>query len=366
MQHIPIVLATDNNYIPLVVVLMSLIKSADKETFYDVYILTDDTFLEKTQKTIEGCFADYKERCSIIYKNVGHIFDGVSSKYGHITRPTFYRLVIPDLLDVDRCIYLDTDTIVRCNLGDLYSTSLDGYYLAGVRHPGFILAKGKEEFCKKIYIPDIDQYINAGVLVLNLKEMRKDDLVRKFLELIPEDFPMQDQDIINSVCYGKMTFISFKYNVMTQCAGWRIEDYKDTYSEEELKEAWNRPCIIHYANTAKPWNSAECVFMDYWWEICRSTYLFNDMLHEFFKDLVFDVIYHTKGAMFTKKLPEIFDMTFKRNYVIYGAGKRAREFILFMKHLGIIPEFIIVSKSDTNPSNIEGIEVKSIHEVVRR
>ena len=35
MQHIPIVLATDNNYIPLVVVLMSLIKSADKETFYD-------------------------------------------------------------------------------------------------------------------------------------------------------------------------------------------------------------------------------------------------------------------------------------------------------------------------------------------
>lgn len=363
MIHIPVALATDNNYIPLVATLMSLIKSANKGTFYDIYILIDNMFLKETREAIEHNFGKYKGQCSIIYKNVGHTFDGVSSKYERITRPTFYRLALPDLLNEDRCIYLDTDIIVRSDLGDLYNTPLDGCYVAGARHPGFILSAGKEEFCKTICLPDIEQYINAGVLVFNLEEMRKDDLVRRFLALIPKDFPTQDQDIINRVCYGKMAFIPFKYNVMTQCADWCVEDYRNIYSEVELKEAWNKPGIIHYAHAVKPWNCTDCVFMDYWWKICRSNRILDGLAHEFFKDFVIDAVYHSDGAMFTKNMPKIFDLTFKRNYVVYGAGRRAREFISFMRRTGIAPEFIVVSNIEKNESEIDGIEVRNIEDI---
>lgn len=363
MIHIPVVLATDNRYIPLVVTLMSLIKSADENTFYDIYILTDDDFLDKTQKSIENYFREYRGKCSIMYKNVGYIFDGVSSNCSHITRPTFYRLVIPDLLTEDRCIYLDTDTIIRSDLKELYNTPLDECYVAGVRHAGFILSAVKDELCKKICIPSINQYINAGVLVLNLKEMRKNNLVREFLELLPKNFPTQDQDIINRVCYGKMAFIPFKYNVMTQFDDWCIEDYQDIYSESELKEAWNNPCIIHYASPSKPWNGMDCVFMDYWWEVCRTNKILENIMSDFLNDFVISMLYHLQGSMFTKKLPRNFDIAFKNNCVIYGAGKRARAFISFMKDLGNIPEFIIVSDPEKDPFEVDGIEVKCIDDM---
>lgn len=365
MINIPIALATDNNYMPLVIVLESLMKNADRDTFYDIYILIDDSFLHKSREYIEKCFDKYKGRFSLNYKNIGSAFDTAQSRFTEITRPTFYRLALPDLLEEDKCIYLDTDTIVMSDMQELYSISLDEYYVAGVRHPGYILSPGSSMRCEKIGIPDIEQYINAGVLVFNLKKMREDGIVNKFLKLIPQNMPMQDQDIINTVCYGKIAFIPYKYNVMTQLADWNMEDYQDIYSELELKEAWNKPCIIHYANIYKPWNSIDCVFMDYWWDICSRNPIFEDITNDFFRDFLVNAIYHFKGAVFTKKLPAIFDMTFNRKYVIYGAGKKAREFILFMKKLGVIPEFIIVTELDKNPSEIEGIEVKSIKEAFR-
>lgn len=363
MIHIPIALATDNNYIPLVVTLISLIKNADKNTFYDIYILTDYSLRQEYRKSIESYLCKYKRHFSLKYKNIEKIFDNAPSKMAHITRPTFYRLALPQILDEDKCIYLDTDTIIMSDMQELYGISLDRYYVAGVRHPGFILSPGKELFCKIIGIPSIEQYINAGVLVFNLKEMRKDEVMDKFLELIPKNMPTHDQDIINNVCYGKIVFIPFKYNVMTQCADWDIEDYKDIYSELELKEAWNKPCIIHYANTHKPWNSLDCVFMDYWWYVCRRNSIFESIVNIFLRDFLLNAIYHSNGPIFTKKVPRIFDITFKRNYIIYGAGKRAREFIAFIRQFEIIPRFIMVTDLEKNPSEIDGIMVRSIEEV---
>lgn len=363
MHHIPIAFATDNNYIPLVVVLESLMRNADSNTFYDIYVLIDDSFFQKSQEYIEGYFDKYQERFSLKFINIGNVFDNAQSRYAEITRPTFYRLALPDLLEEDKCIYLDTDTIIMSDMQELYNISLEKCYVAGVKHPGFILSPTKDSFCQMICLPSIEQYINAGVLVLNLKEMRKDNVVSKFLELIPKNMPVQDQDIINVVCYGKIAFISPKYNVMTQCADWRIEDYQNVYSEVELREAWNKPCIIHYANIHKPWNSLDCVFMDYWWNMCRRNLIFKDVVSDFFRDFLLNAIYYSRGSVFTKKMPEIFDITFQRKYVIYGAGRRARAFILFLKQLGINPEFIIVSELDNNPFEVEGIEVKCINNV---
>lgn len=363
MDHIPIVFATDNNYIPLVVALESLMKNVGSNTFYDIYILIDDSFFRKSQEYIGACFDKYQGRFSLKFINIGNVFDNAQSRYAEITRPTFYRLALPDLLKEDKCIYLDTDTIIMFDMQELYNISLENCYVAGVKHPGFILSSGKYEYCKEICIPDMEQYINAGVLVMNLKKMRKDDVVSKFLELIPKNLLTQDQDIINLVCYGKISFLPLKYNVMTKCSDWRIKDYQNLYSEEELKEAWNRPCIIHYADIHKPWNSPNCVFIDYWWNMCRKSSIFKNFINDFFKDFFMNTIYSFKGEIFVKKMPEIFDITFQRKYVIYGAGKRARAFILFLKQLGINPEFIIVSELDNNPSEVEGIEVKCINNV---
>lgn len=363
MIHIPVVMATDNNYRPLVVVLTSMLKNAKTDTYYDVYILTDDTFLDITKAAVKNYLSKYRHRFTLSFKRVGEYFRDAPIKISHITYPTYFRLMIPDLLEEDKCIYLDTDVIVMSDLTELYQFSLEGCYVAGVRHPGYILSPRKEEICEELSLPDTEQYINAGVLCMNLKQLRKDNIVKKFLELIPRNMTSQDQDIINSVCYDKITFLPFKYNVLTCLSDMRIEDYKGIYSETQLKEAWNKPSIIHYLGFSKPWNSTRCVFTEYWWNVCRKTQIFEDIVCEFCKEMLQGTIYHSyEGDMFTKKVPLIFDLNYKRKYVVYGAGKRAKELIVFMRQKGIIPEFILVSESKNNPSKIDSIAVISLSE----
>ncbi|MCM1261853.1 MAG: glycosyltransferase family 8 protein [Butyrivibrio sp.] len=359
-------MATDNRYIPLIVSITSMIENAGKDTFYDIYILIDDSFTQESELAVKNCLCGFGERCSLSFQNVGHVFNNAFITISHITRPTYYRLMIPDLLSEDKCIYLDTDTIILSDLQELFNTPLDASYIAGVWHPGVILYEWEDAICKNANIPSADQYINAGVLVMNLKELRQDGMVGKFLELMQLNMPSQDQDVINNACYGKIALLPFKYNVMTKLADMRIEDYKGGYSEEELKEAWNKPCIIHYADLYKPWNSSECVFMDYWWKFFRKSliYEYDSIMNEFWSEFVQNIIYNPKNSLlFTKRTPQIFDLAFKRNYVIYGAGKRAREVISYMKRLNIIPELIIVSNVNENPLDIEGIEVKGIMDV---
>ena len=361
MMHIPVVMATDNNYIPLIAVLISLAENAGNDTFYDIYILTDVSFTHSSECCVRGCLKSYEDHCSISFINVGTIFDNAMISIPHITRPTFFRLVIPDLLKEDKCIYLDTDIIVMSDLKVFFNISLDTNYVAGVWHPGVVLFEWENAIRTNANIPDAKQYINAGVLLMNLKQLREDGMVKKFLELIPQNMRSQDQDIINHACFGKITLIPFKYNVITKIADRCIEEYKGSYPEAELIEAWNDPCIVHYAGQAKPWNSSECVFMDYWWKYFRKSSIYESIVNDMFNEFVTNIIYRSQETMiFTKKMPKFFDITFKRKYVVYGAGIKAREVLSYLKQFEIVPEFILVSDSGGNPSEIEGIEVKDI------
>ena len=63
----------------------------------------------------------------------------------------------------DKIIYLDCDTIVHKDISDLYSLEINGKYYMGT--PGLELGK--------IIINGTRNFINSGVLLINLKELRK-------------------------------------------------------------------------------------------------------------------------------------------------------------------------------------------------
>ena len=56
------------------------------------------------------------------------------SDISHITSPTYYRLLLPALLpDVEKCIYIDGDTIVDGDISKLYAEDLGDNLVAGVK-----------------------------------------------------------------------------------------------------------------------------------------------------------------------------------------------------------------------------------------
>ena len=358
MRHIPVAFATDNNYQIALIAIESLLTHAKPDTYYNIYILVDSTFLRESEEEMRNYVNKLGVDCGFTFLQVGNQFEHVTMRIESITRPTYFRLLLPDLLGEDKCIYLDTDVIVLDDLQELYDIDMADRYVAGVKAPAYILwaEHSKKDYCRQASLPDMDQYINAGVLVMNLLQMRIDGIVKRFMEKIHLNMRSQDQDIINCVCYGKICFLPFKYNVMTKYADWQIESYQGMYTERELTEVWSNPCIIHYADRIKPWNNLNCALGEVWWDICKKSFLWS-YFYEKLQDLFFVKAIHQQSEWSIK--PSLSS----KKYIVYGAGPRAKRVVWYLLEKGIVPEFIVVSSKDKNPDTIEDIPVYALDEV---
>ena len=109
------------------------------------------------------------------------------------------KLALPEVFpELGRVLWLDVDTIVRKDIGELFGTDLEGCYIAAAEEP----MRSKRPF----------RYFNAGVMVMDLTRLR-DGKAKDLIRLAnghPMDFP--DQDAINLLCQGKIKEISPYFN----------------------------------------------------------------------------------------------------------------------------------------------------------
>jgi lipopolysaccharide biosynthesis glycosyltransferase len=127
----------------------------------------------------------------------------------NFTRFTLYRLLLPSLLpaNLTKVLYIDSDTLVLKPLSELYHRRLGKNFLGAVRDPGALDRKQQLGFA------DHEDYFNAGVLLLNLLEIRKHNLEVQWLRMANEtQFPWPDQDILNITCRGKVSWLPPPFN----------------------------------------------------------------------------------------------------------------------------------------------------------
>lgn len=274
MNTIPIVFCFDNNLIaPACVALSSLMMSAKEDTFYDIFILHSYKYPLKHDEIDK--LPVYYKNCRIHYRTVDSTFDEAFEIRG-ITTAAYYRLLIPELIsEYDKVLYSDVDVIFRSDLSDFYNIDMAGYYVAGVDS----LANFQPELVK--YYNDIvhinpEGIIYSGNLVINSKEILKDNLISRFKELAKNKYIFQDMDVINIACRGKIKYLSPAFCLTTY-----ISEY-NVYRKDDLLKVWT--CndienaklhgIVHY-NGKKPWNDV-CINFDIWWEYYRRSPFFNE------------------------------------------------------------------------------------------
>lgn len=261
---IPVVLSADDNYaMPLAVTLTSILMNANQTTFYDVYILTPTLFNQDNKDKILS-LEEYNN-CEINFIDMKNNFTNSPNRLSHTTNPAYYRLLISDILpNYEKAIYLDADIIVRTDLQNLYDNELLDSYIGAVLHPVYYFDNSKS-YSELLGIKDLKNYINSGVLLLNLKLIREDKITAKFVNGVLKNYPTVDQDVINSICYGKIKFLPFKYNVMPKCNIF-LNDSRiaEIYDKNEYLEAFENPAIIHWANPQKPWNQDDLMFDKEW------------------------------------------------------------------------------------------------------
>ena len=202
VKEIPIVFSTDDNYIPyLDVAISSLIANASKNHDYRIIVLntglSEDNILKVKQNETNGFKIDFID----ISSEVKNIKSSLKNVY-HFSLVTYYRLFIASLFpEYDKVLYLDCDLVVLGDISELYNLEL-GDNILGAAPEQYV--QNTDEFrlyAEKALGVDPDSYVNAGVLVMNLKEFRKAKIEEKFITLITKyNFDLLDPDRTKSPC----------------------------------------------------------------------------------------------------------------------------------------------------------------------
>lgn len=274
-HEIPIVMAADNGYAyPMMVAIASLLNTAKPNTAYIFNLLISEDFSDENKKFIER-ICESNVKCKYNFIEMHDAYEEAHIAIKHITTATYYRLQLPTLLEnIGKCIYLDVDLIAKKDLSAMYRICVDDKYIAGVRALGYYETEEKIERKKAtLEIDCLDDYINAGVLLMNLAKIRRDGIEQRFEELLEKNFPSQDQDILNCACVGRIRRLPFKYNAMTKYPLYSDVAYANTkYMHKWIEESdWDNgrkdPVIIHYADKKKPWNDMSAYYAKDWWEV---------------------------------------------------------------------------------------------------
>lgn len=262
-RNIPVVFSSDNNYAPYLYVclksLLAHVKSCDK---YKAYILYTE-LSECHQKNLLNLQTD---NLKIEFINVETIISKYKDNFlinNHFTIETYYRFFLPRIFPkLDKVLYLDADTLILHDIAPLFSIDIGDNYL-GVTHDCEIVRMSNlddteySDYFIKTLCVKIENYFQAGVMLVNLEKMRQDNIIEKLLSaLIKIGTPkFVDQDILNKVCQRKVKFISQIWNYT-----WHLRFIDDDYLDhigsplsEEYKNAQLNPAIIHFTgNKMKP------------------------------------------------------------------------------------------------------------------
>lgn len=275
MDNIKVAFCFDENLITQVQVAVASLLDAVKneDVHYDIYcICTKEA--SRVKKWLE-CTIETRDQESVLYLHCVENPYGNSYEVRGISAGTYLRLMLHRLLpEVDKILYMDVDVLVCDSLFPIWCMELSGQILAAVK--GAVNLTDTWEWNSgrsywRLLEKQKGKYINAGITLLNLEEIRKSRMEEKWNELVKEKFYYQDQDILNITCQNKIIYLPPKYN---RLAYMDDNDYnrfieEGIYTSKECEEAVRTPVIIHYAGD-KPWKRYDTNLGSLWWDYVNS------------------------------------------------------------------------------------------------
>lgn len=267
MNIIPIAFCFDDNLVePSLVCLSSLLMSANKDTFYDIFIIYSPN--HPIREEVVNQVTEKFNNCRISYRKIGDCFDK-AFEIRSITTPAYYRLLIPELVpEYDKIIYSDVDVIFRSDLTDIYNLDMAGCYIAGVDSLAHLQPEISQYYNRKLGLSP-EGIIYSGNLIINSKELIANNVLAEFKSLAKNEYMFQDMDVINIACRGKIKYLPPSFCLTTYISEFSVykkDDLLNVWSENELKVAMETG-IVHF-NGKKPWKDI-CINFDVWWEYYR-------------------------------------------------------------------------------------------------
>lgn len=163
----------------------------------------------------------------------------------HFTWVSLSRLLIPELLPIERTVWLDCDMVVCADLLELWQIDLGDAPLAAVRESKLGL---NVPFARDLGLDPEAPYCNAGLMVMDVAALRRADFTRRALAFLQQHrarLKYWDQDVINAL--ATHVPIDPRWN---HIPAHHAPDMSAIAAARERPH----PFIVHFASVPKPWH----------------------------------------------------------------------------------------------------------------
>lgn len=263
-SEIPIFFAVDDGYCPfLAVAIQSLIDNCSEEYTYLIKILHTDIREENKKK-----IAKYERRnVDIEFVDLNYYIKKVKDKLytrDYYSKTTYFRLFLPNLYpQYDKALYLDSDIVILDDIARLYNIDMGDNLVAAAPDDVIQTYPVFQTYVEKVVgVADYRNYFNAGILLMNLHQLRRFKFQEKFLYLLDRiKFSVaQDQDYLNRMCKGRVKLFEKEWNRMPIAnAGIKPENVK----------------LVHYNLAFKPWHFEDILYKEFFWMYAQETEYFG-------------------------------------------------------------------------------------------
>lgn len=270
-QIIPIFFSVNDAYAPFLAVALNSIKAnASKNYKYRIHVLNDD--IRESNREKLSVFSD--ENFEILFISLSDKLrrldpDGKLSahSFGAFSSLTIYfRLFIPALFpQYDKGLYLDSDVVVPGDISQLWEEPLGNNLIGACADYSIQHITPFMRYIDEYVGVDHRNYVNSGILVLNMKKLREADLAGRFLHWLREyslECVAPDQDYLNALCWDRIHYLDPTWDAMPTD---RILDLEN-------------PRIIHFNLSTKPWlNDSGVPYEDVFWRYAATSGFYDEI-----------------------------------------------------------------------------------------
>lgn len=176
----------------------------------------------------------------------------------------YYRAFIARMfLQYDKAIYIDSDTILTADIGELYDIDLGDKAIAARVDSKVAMVPVFVDYVQNALGVPAGEYVNSGVLLMDLRKLRKMHYITKMTDLIRKydaDLVAPDQDYLNVILKGQIMHLGKEWNLQPE--GEKPDDAK----------------ILHYNLSKKPWYHDDVNAGEKFWEAVRGTGFYGDLM----------------------------------------------------------------------------------------
>lgn len=270
---VPIFITISDDYAPYAAcTIASLIKNANPKRYYRIIILHDGmsfhSYIRLRNLVSRNCEIQFHKISHSVYLRmiIRHCAKKTGSGDFYSSAIYYYRSFIARLYpQYDKAIYIDSDTILTGDIAELYDIDLGDNVIGAMVDPKVVNIPVFSAYVENALGVPANEYVNSGVLLMNLKRLRKMKYLTRMIEIINKydaSLVAPDQDYLNVICRGKIYHLDSIWNAQPEKNG----------APKDAK-------LVHFNLFKKPWHSDDVDGSKLFWEAAKNSGYYNELLH---------------------------------------------------------------------------------------